>query len=44
VEARDTGDAGDLVEGQRVGKMAFNKPERFLGWVHGRRPWFEARA
>ena len=44
VEARDSTDASDLVEGQRVGKMAFDKPERLLGRIHGRQPLFEARA
>jgi hypothetical protein len=43
VEARDSTDRGDLIEGQRVGKMAFDKPERLLGRIHGRQPSFEAR-
>jgi len=35
VEARDAGDISDLVEGQFLGEMAFDKPERPLGWIHG---------
>src|SRR5436853_3177652 len=34
MEARDTGDAGDLVERQRTGEMTFDKPERLLGRIH----------
>ena len=42
VEARDSGNARDLVERQRIGQMAFDKPERLLGGIHGQRPSFEA--
>jgi hypothetical protein len=34
VEARDTGDAGDVVERQRAVEMAFDIPKRLLGWIH----------
>src|SRR5947207_1318839 len=44
VETRDSCDASDLVEGQLVGEMAFDKPERLLGRIHGSWSWFEARA
>src|SRR5665213_2252396 len=36
VKTRDPGNASDLVEGQRLGEMAFDKPERFLGRIHHR--------
>src|ERR1700682_5054367 len=42
VEARDSTDACDLVEGQRVSKMAFDKPERLLSRITGQWPSFEA--
>jgi hypothetical protein len=42
VEARDAGDACYLIEGQRLGKMAFDKPERFLGGIHQQWLSFEA--
>jgi hypothetical protein len=42
VEARDSGDARDLVERQRAGEMAFDKPERFLGRVHGRQAFLRS--
>ena len=35
VKARDTGDAGDLVQRQGAGEMAFDEPERLLGRIHG---------
>ena len=35
VEARDAADRGDLIERQRPGEMAFDVPERLLGWIHG---------
>jgi hypothetical protein len=35
MEARDPGNVGDLIERQRLGEMAFDKPECFLGWIHG---------
>ena len=35
MEARDAGNAGDVIERQRLGEMAFDVPERFLGWIHG---------
>ena len=34
MEARDTGNAGDVIERQRRGEMAFDIPERFLGRIH----------
>ena len=34
MEARDAGNAGDVIERQRLGEMAFDVPERFLGWIH----------
>jgi hypothetical protein len=33
VKARDAGNASDVVERQRLGEMAFNVPERFLGRI-----------
>ena len=42
VEARDAGNAGDLVERQIAGEMAFDIPQRFLGRVHEMQPLFEA--
>src|SRR6266446_9640468 len=44
VETRDPRDASDLLEGQLVSEMTFDKPERLLGWIHGPWPPFEARA
>jgi hypothetical protein len=38
VKARDARNARYLVERQRLAEMAFDVPERFLGWVHGRWP------
>jgi hypothetical protein len=35
MEARDTSDRRDLIEGQLVGEMAFDKPQRLLGRIHG---------
>src|SRR3979411_2908121 len=43
VEARDSTDLCDLVEGQGVSEMAFDKPERLLSRIHGQWPSFEAR-
>ena len=34
MEARDAGNAGDVIERQRLGEMAFDVPERFLGRIH----------
>jgi hypothetical protein len=34
MEARDPGNAGDVIERQRRGEMAFDVPERFLGRIH----------
>ena len=34
MEARDAGDRRYLVERQRPGEMAFDIPERLLGWIH----------
>src|SRR4051812_560588 len=34
VKSRDTGDAGDLIEVQLLGEMAFDKPERLLSRIH----------
>ena len=34
MEARDAGDAGDVVQRQRIGEMTFDKPERLLGRIH----------
>jgi hypothetical protein len=34
LEARDAADRRYLVERQRLGEMAFDVPERFLGWIH----------
>jgi hypothetical protein len=42
VKARNSTDAGDFVEGQLAGKMAFDEPERLLGRIHGSWPSFEA--
>ena len=42
VETRDSADGRDLIESQRIGKMAFDKPERLLGRIHGQRSSFEA--
>src|SRR5258708_1410239 len=44
MKARDSTDACDLFEAQRIGKMAYDIPERLLGWIHGSRPSFEALA
>jgi len=44
MEARHPTDRRDLVEGQRVGKMTFDKPERPLGRIHKQQPSFEASA
>src|SRR4051812_4965743 len=33
MEARDAGNAGDVIERQRRGEMAFDVPERFLGRI-----------
>src|SRR5690242_6310476 len=35
METRDSSDAGDLVKTKLAGKVALNKPERFLGRIHG---------
>jgi hypothetical protein len=34
MKARDAGNAGDIIERQRRGEMAFDVPERFLGRIH----------
>jgi hypothetical protein len=42
---RDPGNIGDLVERQGIAEMVFDKPERFLGWIHaGNGLVFEASA
>ena len=41
VETRDSRDASDLVEGQFVGEMAFDRPERLLGRIHGSWSWLK---
>jgi hypothetical protein len=34
MEARDAGNAGDVIERQWFGEMTFDIPERFLGRIH----------
>src|SRR6478609_8512017 len=38
VETRDASDACDLIERQLVSEVAFDKPERLLGRIHGSWP------
>jgi hypothetical protein len=44
MEARDAGNAGDVIERQRRGEMALDVPERFLGRIHDGQPSCEATA
>jgi hypothetical protein len=34
MEARDAGNTSNVIERQRLGEMAFDIPERFLGRIH----------
>ncbi|MFK4710172.1 hypothetical protein ABIF56_000874 [Bradyrhizobium elkanii] len=43
MEARDARNGGNLVERQRRAEMAFDVPERLLGWIHGSRLSCKAR-